>query len=308
METADNDKKPEAAPEESGFEVTTQDVVVPEPEKKPEAEDDKSKPEPKGEGEDKAKAESSEADKAKNDTPDDDGASRRKNRTQKRIDKLTKRAAEAERRARDAEAKLAEKDDGKKKPDAQAKEPNAADYEDYNEYLPDLAAFNESQDDDGKKAEPAPKKSDEEAKPDDNPEFRDALEDVTDAFEEAAKDYDDFDDVVRSDDLQITEDMVIALAETDDPAGIAYHLGKHTDEAARIAALTPRQQLREIAKLEVKLADKKPAPSKKTTAAPEPVEPVRGAGDPKKDLQDMDFKEYEKTRNEQETKRSGSFW
>src|SRR3990167_3909780 len=76
----------------------------------------------------------------------------------------------------------------------------------------------------------------------------------------AAEKYDDFDTVVGE--LKPTAPFVAALMEADNGEDIAYHLGKHPKEAQRIAALSPLSQVREIGKLEAKLALEAEKPKK----------------------------------------------
>lgn len=249
---------------------------------------------------------------------DDAGAEPvKKNRFQKRIDRLTKRAAEAERRAEAAEKKLTAQG---KPPESEAvagtEEPEPDDFEDYNDYLDALTdykaelKFAEKM----KKAKPEEPKGDTEAADEPEVERDIELEDATDYLFDAFADYrakhDDFDDVVQAADLKITRDMVVAMADTDDPAGIAYHLGKNKDEAARIAKLTPLAQAREIGKLEVLLTQPKPEikpTPKKQTKAPEPIDPLKGGDASTKAPHEMDFAEYEQAMNEREYGRKG-FW
>lgn len=56
---------------------------------------------------------------------------------------------------------------------------------------------------------------------------------------------------------------------------IAYHLGKNVNESHRIYEMDPIDQVREMTKLEVKMAGKNPA--KKVSSAPEPIKPIAGA-------------------------------
>jgi len=66
---------------------------------------------------------------------------------------------------------------------------------------------------------------------------------------------------------------------------VLYHLGQHPTEAAKIAAMNPTQQVKEIGKLEVRLATTSP---KKTSAAPAPVPKVgSGPSPPTKSAEDM---------------------
>ncbi len=85
--------------------------------------------------------------------------------------------------------------------------------------------------------------------------------------------YDDFQDVVG--DIKPTAPWAIAVMEADNGEDIAYHLGKNIKEAERIASLSPTAQIREIGKLEAKLAAE-PAKPKTPSKAPAPINPVTG--------------------------------
>jgi hypothetical protein len=295
--------------ETTSFEVVTSEAVEPEKAK-----------ETTGEESATPEQNSKETDKKDDKKPaDDDGEDSQpkkgNGRFQKRIDRLTKRAAEAERRAEEAERKLKEGEKGgKAKPETPSEdEPDPSEFDTYDEYLDALSDWNA-----GDKSKPTKEDNDKgnavdddtgkKAEQDDDHEFSEALEDVQDAFSESRSKYSDFDAIViEQKDLQISREMVIAMAESEDPGEIAYHLGKNKEEAARIAKLSPIAQAREIGKLEAKLAAKPKQPIKKTTEAPDPIDPVKGNDSTKKSMKDMDFKEYERTRNEQEQKGKG-FW
>jgi len=128
--------------------------------------------------------------------------------------------------------------------------------------------------------------------------------------EEAARDkYEDFDDVVYTDDLTITPAMAQVIKTSEVGPDVAYYLGKNPKEAERIARLDPLAQARELGKIEVKVSDT-PAPVKKVSSAPDPITPVRrGTGTPGNfDPTDprslkMDPKDWIKARNEQVAKR-----
>lgn len=76
-----------------------------------------------------------------------------------------------------------------------------------------------------------------------------------------------------------------ALLDADDPAALIYHLGSNPDVAAEIAELSPRQQVRRLAQIELELQS---APTKRgppaapasppLSKAPPPITPTRGAG------------------------------
>lgn len=67
--------------------------------------------------------------------------------------------------------------------------------------------------------------------------------------------------------------FIEAVLDSDDPVALLKYLGDNSDEAEDLAALSPAQLGRRLAKLEVKLAGAK----KQTSAAPAPIKPVSGA-------------------------------
>jgi len=69
------------------------------------------------------------------------------------------------------------------------------------------------------------------------------------AFDKASDSYEDFDDVVRGDDVPFTPHVRDALLLVDNPADVAYKLGKNRSELERIAKLHPLEQAREVNKL-----------------------------------------------------------
>lgn len=69
---------------------------------------------------------------------------------------------------------------------------------------------------------------------------------LSNEFDKASDRYDDFDDVVRGDDAPFTNAMRDALLLVDNPADVAYKLGKNREELSRIAKLHPLDQAREV--------------------------------------------------------------
>lgn len=116
----------------------------------------------------------------------------------------------------------------------------------------------------------------------------------------AATKFDDFEDVVFSDGLQITDVMAEAMKDSDAGPEVAYYLGKNASEAERIAKLSPVAQVREIGKIEAQLNSK---PARQASKAPAPIEPVgsgkTSAGNP----DSMSQAEYEALR-----KKQGAWW
>jgi hypothetical protein len=251
-------------------------------------------------------------------TADDTGADakpKKAGRYQKRIDRLTRKATEAGLRAEEAERRLQEQGqaDGQPAADSQG-EPDPSAFDSYDDYLTAFSEWRAQQKggkaaDTSRKPEKGNQAADDADQKDTNREFTDALEDVQEAFTESRAQYDDFDDVVGAKDLMITQDMVVAMADTDDPGAIAYHLGQDKAETARIAGLSGRAQAKEIGKLEATLAKKPESrqPGKKTTQTPDPIAPVKGSDSAETPPEKMDFAEYEQTMNEREQK-GGGFW
>jgi hypothetical protein len=65
-------------------------------------------------------------------------------------------------------------------------------------------------------------------------------------FDKASEKYDDFDDVVRGDNVPFTSHVRDALLLVPNPADVAYRLGKNRSELERIAKLHPLDQAREV--------------------------------------------------------------
>ena len=72
-------------------------------------------------------------------------------------------------------------------------------------------------------------------------------------FDKASEKYDDFDDVVRGDHVPFTSHVRDALLLIDNPADVAYRLGKNKSELERISKLHPLDQAREVNKLSFSL-------------------------------------------------------
>ncbi len=74
-----------------------------------------------------------------------------------------------------------------------------------------------------------------------------------DEFDRASDKYDDFDEVVRGDDVPFSPHVRDALLLTENPAEVAYKLGKNRAELERISRLHPLDQAREVNKLSFSL-------------------------------------------------------
>jgi hypothetical protein len=111
----------------------------------------------------------------------------------------------------------------------------------------------------------------------------------TDKEVEAEERYPDYMDVTRK--MALSDFMLSAVVDEDNAAEVLYHLGTNPKEAAKIAALPPRQQIKEIGKLSARLSiqgEEKP----KVSQAPEPIKPIGAKGKVVKAVQDMDDNEF----------------
>ena len=98
------------------------------------------------------------------------------------------------------------------------------------------------------------------------------------------------------------------MYDCDDPAKVVYYLANNKSLTAKLAQMTDRQRVRELAKIEIKLEDDKPI-VKKQSEAPEPISPHNGqGGNEVKSLDDPDltFEEYERLSNQQ-SRKGGDF-
>lgn len=112
----------------------------------------------------------------------------------------------------------------------------------------------------------------------------------------ASETYDDFEEVALSPDLPISEAMMAALVRSEKGPDVAYYLGKHRDVAAQLATLDPFSAAVRIGEIAATLS--RPAP-KKTTAAPEPINPVGARASTSKDPSQMTDAEFAAWRREQ---------
>ena len=231
--------------------------------------------------------------------PDEvDESPKPKTAVQKRIDELTRKRHEADRRAAYAEGQLAAErekapEPAKATPDT-ADMPKEDDYETYDEYIDAKTEFVVEK----RLAEMKRQTAEDDEKR--------RLEDSEKVFKaklaEGENRYDDFQEVAMNIAVPITNIMADILTTTENPADIAYYLGKNINEAVAISHMIPTQAAREIGKLETKLAaefkDKPPKATKKITKAPAPVKPSTVSGVISKDPDKMSYEDYRKYREE----------
>ncbi len=84
--------------------------------------------------------------------------------------------------------------------------------------------------------------------------------------------YPDYAEVAEADTTRVDVPTALAIMQADNGPDMLYHLGKNPTEAARIAALTPQQQVFEVGRLSATLAQPtRPVVSK----APVPLRPIQ---------------------------------
>ncbi len=96
---------------------------------------------------------------------------------------------------------------------------------------------------------------------------------LNDEFDKASDKYEDFDDVVRGDDVPFTRHVRDALLLVENPADVAYKLGRNKAELERISKLHPLDQAREVNKLSFSLMGGNNG--KPSTSKPAPLGAVR---------------------------------
>ena len=218
---------------------------------------------PQGEGQDKADTAPAAKPEDKPATPEE-AEKRSTRRFERRLDKLYRKAAEERARADLLERQLAEL----KTPvtPVDPGEPKLEQFDfDVEKYATAKAKY---------ETDKVLKQRESEARQSKASAFQQQLVTSWEAKAARAEDkYDDFDEKVGK--LDTRTPIGMAIMQADNGEEIAYHLATHLDEVKRIGALDPLAQVREIGKLEVRLAAQAEKPKTPSTA-PAPISPVTG--------------------------------
>lgn len=236
---------------------------------------------------------------------------------QRRIDREVKKRRELERELEELKRKQAQpkvSDSEGEKQEDQAAGPQPEAFDTWDDYQQAQEVWEQSREKHDAKTSAKSAKAEE---PETSPEpeialeVQEAAELVRDSIEDVKENVSDYDEVLQKavdDGLLITDDMTIALSETDNPGQVLYELAKNPKESQRIGKMSKTRQTREIFRLEEKMSREaeKPAPKpkKKTTNAPDPVKPLGGTSTGTKTYMDPDisFAEFERMRNEEDLK------
>lgn len=208
---------------------------------------------------------------------------------QKRIDRVTKQKNAAQQ-------KLEQLQSGKKPAGAKATPPDPDAYsDDPDAYWTAFRAYEAGEDHEPteRKPDPAAKpagKEGESATVQEDPDVSDAIDDIRDAIDDSPR-AEHVKKVFTDPSLDVSRPMILAIANLDDPAGVAEYLGENPDVASKIAAMDEFKAAIAIGKLEAKAG--KAGAKRRMSNAPDPIEPERGGAVLHPDPSKMTFKEQE---------------
>jgi hypothetical protein len=217
---------------------------------------------------------------------------RRKSGVQKRIDELTKeredwrRQAEAWKQQVDRVAPTTKPAEQKAEPPKEDARPRRQDFNDPDRYEEELVAWsgrNASKEAIRTKEQRDTERRQHEAN-------MAVIQKWQDRLEKTKAKYADWDDVTMSDNVRVTEQMLVAMVNDDDGPEIAYWLGKNPQEAARIAALSPVAQYTAIGRIAELVTKAEPSKSG-GSQLPKPIKPIGGRSAPSMKSPEMESME-----------------
>jgi len=201
-------------------------------------------------------------------TPEESGAkpAGKPDGIQRRFDELTRKRHEAEREA----AYWKGKAEGRTPEPAAAPQPEARPHQDqyqsYEEYIEALTDWKLSE-----------RLTAERARLHQEREAQTVVQGFEAEMKSAREKHADFDAVVFNPDLRVSETMRDAIVHSEDGANLAYYLGQHPEEAARIAALAPMAQVLAMGRLQASLDARATTRVAPTSNAPAPISPVKAS-------------------------------
>lgn len=240
---------------------------------------------------------------------------------QNRINRLTREKRELERQLQEKEQALQQSKQSQSKGDSSEqaqddKGPKAEDFESWDDYVSARDEWQQSRQTRQSSAnEPAQvnvqQSDDVAAMPN---EVKEAVASIHDTFDDSREKHDDFDKVLtpvaQSGELVISDEMTIAISESEAPGELVYHLAKNPKESQRIAELPKTQQIKELLKLEASMQTPPKPTDKQISNAPDPITPLEGNSALPRKLSDAKSQEeYAEIRKEMDagTKR-GEGW
>ena len=222
-----------------------------------------------------ATEESSSEPKAEDDAEE---AEKPKDKLEKRFSKVTKRAQEAEAKAAELEARLRELEaKANPQPIAQTAnvddKPRADQFNDAFEFAEALAEWSAEKALRDRDIAEAQRKADEERNK--------VIESWNQKVSKAKSSMPDFDDVVASSTVVVSDAIRDAIIESDVGAQILYHLASDDDYAESLSAMPAIKALKEIGRLEARFEGEQSKPEVKAktvtqSKAPAPISPLKG--------------------------------
>ena len=220
---------------------------------------------------------------AKEEAKPQDEPKKQNPKLERRFSEITKqreearREAEAERQRRvELEQRLAALEQQKPKQEFVDEEPQPSQFQDAFEYAKALAEYTaDKRIEEMKRQEAEAQKAAERQK---------MIESWTQKVEQAKSELPDFDDMVASSDVVVSDDIRDAILESDVGPKILYHLAENSEFAKKVAGMPTRAALKEIGKLEARFeakADEKPVAKSRAPAPVTPLKAVSGVAETK---------------------------
>lgn len=226
----------------------------------------------------------------------DEDTSRSKARRERRKAELQRLREEAEQASREKARAEARREKIKADAEKSSTPPKEDGFQDYNEYLMALGAYQAARAWDERQSREIDQQIgeyDQRLTEVQQQQDREVAEEWAAQVTEARTRYADFDKIVNDPSLPIAQHVAQMVAGSDQGADVAYYLGTHRQEAARISQLPPLEAARALGAIEARLSLPKP---KTTTETPDPIDPVKPKATASKDPSKMTMAEYRKWR------------
>ncbi|MEE8207806.1 MAG: hypothetical protein V3T88_02435 [Nitrosomonadaceae bacterium] len=202
-------------------------------------------------------------------------------KVQARINKITAEKYAEKRRADEAERKLSERDVQPTPQPTQTGEPKLEDF-DYDESAHTNALIDYKV---NQKAEQIQQQQQQATSQAQAKQTSDDFNTKVAAFAEKATDYQQ----VVANIPQLPEDTLNAVMQSDKGPELAYYLGKHLDIADEIATASPMVAAMKLGQISAQLSA--PVTATKTSAAPDPIEPIESGSSLSKNVEEMSMDE-----------------
>ena len=110
-------------------------------------------------------------------------------------------------------------------------------------------------------------------------------------------------DIANDASLPVSPLMAMTIMQSETGPEVLRYLHEHRTEAGKIATMSPILAMREMVKIESKMAEQPPPPVKKISQAPEPIKTVGSKGASSIDEEKLSTDEWIRRRNEAKFKR-----